>query len=232
MQIIYKQAELALIVQRALAAKFGVAVDADTQLDVQFGIDDDGEFRAYVGVGEPAELTHAHTGAPWDEVKLTEDQPSLSTSLSTTKRTRRTKAEMDAFRAQQAAEAAAKQAEVEKQSETSKGGENVSANFQAAQVSQPQEVSSETSSAVAGDPAQDNLNAAQEAASGNEPVQASLNESEQTQNSVVQQPVEEASNQPEPTTGTDTTQTQSSEAEAAGDAPPARRVSLFAGLKK
>ena len=65
MQIIYKQEELAIIVRRALAQKFGVHEDSETHLDVQFALDEQDNVRAYIGVGETAELPEHHT-APWE----------------------------------------------------------------------------------------------------------------------------------------------------------------------
>lgn len=258
MQIIYKQEELAIIVRRALAQKFGVHEDSETHLDVQFALDEQDNVRAYIGVGETAELPEHHT-APWEEGKSphVSTVASLSTSISTAtpvKRTRRTKQEMEAFRAEQAALSEQKQVETGNVSEPSKGGENGSSSSQVTDANPTPEAGNESAGEAVqeaqveeaaafanapvftpaaevpiADPADVPPAQPEDNGEGNAPVEASSTGSE------VPPPSEKPRslfNKPSPdssTTGTDTTQTQAGEASAEG-AP--RRVSLFAGLKK
>ncbi|UNI71497.1 hypothetical protein [Burkholderia phage vB_BpP_HN04] len=260
MQIIYNAAELAAIVERNLRMKFGVPDgQGEGDIHVQFAIVD-GETKAFVGVGEFPTVPQ-NTLAPWEDrthvsigvdhgKSMSETVASLSTSLSTTepqRRTRRTKAEMEAFRQQQQAEAEAKQAETGNESEVSKSGDDASKQSQATDANQQQEAGSEQAGSdgeqVKGDaqeqptytpaaevpiadpndtpPAQPD-----EGSTGNAPVE-STSQQEGTQVPTAPRVSLFAKNKPDAsTTGT-------AGAQVSGDAPPASpRPSLFAGLNK
>ncbi|WVK89983.1 hypothetical protein [Burkholderia phage vB_BpP_HN03] len=265
MQIIYNAAELASIVERNLRNKFGVPEGvAEGDIHIQFAIVD-GETKAFVGVGEFPTVPQ-NTLAPWEErphvsigvdhgKSMSETVASLSTSLSTAepqRRTRRTKAEMEAFRQQQQAEAEAKQAETGNESEVSKSGDDASKQSQATDANQQQEAGSEQAGSdgeqVKGDaqaeaateqptytPAAEvpiadpnDTPPAQpdEGSTGNAPVE-STSQQEGAQVPTAPRVSLFAKNKPDAsTTGTAGTT-------ASGDAPPASpRPSLFAGLNK
>lgn len=259
MQIIYNAAELASIVERNLRNKFGVPDGvAEGDIHVQFAIVD-GETKAFVGVGEFPTVPQ-NTLAPWEErthvsigvdhgKSMSETVASLSTSLSTAepqRRTRRTKAEMEAFRQQQQAEAEAKQAETGNESEVSKSGDDASKQSQATDANQQQEAGSEQAGSVGeqvmGDAQEqptytpaaevpiadpnDTPPAQPDEGSGNVPVESTSQQSDVPPSNAPRVSLF-AKNKPDAsTTGTAGTT-------VSGDAPPASpRPSLFAGLNK